>query len=140
MLRNTAAKIGDLRTGDRFYFVTEAKRLAYQVTRIGNKISYNIIEADGKALWPFDKQAAHDRPVIFLRHTVPAPGEECRLYDLQNGDVFCFVNDIVNEFIVLDTKGLDPDEKYLIDTVNESNKRFWKGDTTVFYVGKMVAK
>lgn len=138
MLRNTSTKLGELRKGDRFYFITDSKRIAHQVTsdKAAARTSYNIVNANGSAKLPFDKQAPNDKPVIFLRHTIPVPGEECRLYDLQQGDIFFFPNNVVTEFIVLDTKGIDPDEKYLVDALKEADKRFWKGDTTVFYVGK----
>jgi hypothetical protein len=138
MLRNTATKFGELRQGDRFYFAGDKKKIVYQVTteRLVNKSSYNIVDAEGKALWPFDKQSAHDKPVIFLRHTIPAPGEECRLYDLQQGDVFFFPDDFITEYLILKTDGSNARERYEIHALHESSNRLWQADTAVFYVGK----
>lgn len=99
MKRNTTTTMGELRHGDRFYFAGDSKKAAYQVTdeKLFKKSSYNII-SDGKSAWPYEKEAPHDKGVVFLRHTIPQLGEECVLKDLSDGDVFHLPDNIIDEF------------------------------------------
>jgi len=104
MQRHTATTFGELRQGDRFYFVGDKQKIAYQVTLetlSGKQQSYNQVDAAGKNVWIHDKQAPGDKPVIFLRHTRPAPGDEWLLKDLSDGDVFYVDGDIITEYQVI---------------------------------------
>ena len=67
MLTKTQMNIGELNLGDRFYFVTDKKRIAYQITECtGNFRAYNLKILD-RSVWKFDKVDHGKRIVIFLR-------------------------------------------------------------------------
>ena len=67
MQTKTKTNIGELSLGDRFYFVSDKKRIAYQITECtGNFRAYNLKVLDRSA-WKFDKVDPGKRMVIFLR-------------------------------------------------------------------------
>lgn len=138
MNRNTGTEVGNLRVGDRFYFVSDSAKKTYQLTEEKNfeKPSYNIVN-NGEKAWPFDRRAANNRPVVFLRHTIPYPNEECMLYDLKDGDIFFFLGDVVTEYSILSTQGTDFEKKHLITSINSENTTSnWQGNVQVCYVRK----
>ena len=66
----TKVELGELKSGDRFYFASDAKRIVYQVTVPWLvKTQYNLIENDVQQ-WAWDKEASSKKQVIFLRHTI----------------------------------------------------------------------
>lgn len=103
MKRNTITPLGNLRTGDRFYFQGDKKKTVYQTTGAKLKKPYVAYTEFPNATHPerWQKSARAYLFVCFLRHAVPAPGDECRLSELKTGDVFCFSNRIVDEYQVL---------------------------------------
>ena len=67
MLPKTKTLLIELKIGDRFYFVTDKKRVAYQVTELMDTgRSYNMTSLNGW-MWKFDKVCPGTRMVIFLR-------------------------------------------------------------------------
>lgn len=66
----TQTTLQELKEGDRFYFTSDKKRVAHQVTRkLKVGVGYNATTLNGWK-WPFDKICTSDRMVTFLRHTV----------------------------------------------------------------------
>jgi hypothetical protein len=99
MERNTITTLGQLRTGDRFTFVKKDE--VWQVT--GSTTTYvtiNKFTSDGKKMIKFDEQRKRTMHVRFLRHTMPQPGEKCLIQELNLGDVFTTVDNIINEYFV----------------------------------------
>lgn len=90
MNRKTNTTIGLLRVGDRFCFLSDFRSgKVYEVTSRSTAFTwYNKVENEKKK-WLFDKKATLGKEVIFLRHTVLLPGDECFLQDLSKGDKFC---------------------------------------------------
>ena len=87
MERNTQTTLAELRVGDRFVFVGRVDK--WQVTQ--QELKYSLINAPGlggKLIYSHDKKEKNTKVVVFLRHTMPLPGEKCLLEDLKNGDTF----------------------------------------------------
>jgi hypothetical protein len=120
-----------LSLGDRFYFPSDKAKVAYQVVAPG---LYNQVLDGGRKALMHDKPAARDKPVIFLRHTLPQPGETCRLHDLKKGDIFFFPDNVVLEYEVTDAKGPAGEKQYFIRVVNTQGVSFQKVDTEVVFV------
>lgn len=139
MQRNTTTTFGELRQGDRFYFVGDSDKKAYQLTeqKRSGKSSYNIV-VNGENAWQFDRQAAGNRPVVFLRHTKPLPGEECLLSDLKEGDMFFFPEDVVSEYLVADTAAADIKDRYQVIASCENAMPDCKPKTVVFFLRKQL--
>ena len=67
MIRNSKTTLAELNAGDRFYFITDKKRMAYQVTEsMGTGKAYNETSVNGW-IWKFDKVCPGSRAVVFLR-------------------------------------------------------------------------
>ena len=67
MQTKTKTNIGELNKGDRFYFVSDKKRTAYEITECtGNFRAYNLKILD-RSVWKFDKVDPGKRMVVFLR-------------------------------------------------------------------------
>lgn len=71
MERNTKTTVGNLQPGDRFYFISDSKRLAYQLMEFkGSYGAYNIVNEKGGKRWQYDKMSSATKEIIFLRHTI----------------------------------------------------------------------
>lgn len=71
MQPKTQTTLAALKEGDRFYFSSDSKRVAHQVTEIiGDSKAYNIIHQNGNRHWQYDKVCRSDRMVVFLRSTL----------------------------------------------------------------------
>lgn len=69
MERNTSTHIGALKIGDRFYFLSDRKKVVYQVTAWEPHAKlYNRINAYGYKMLSHDIKANNEKHVIFLRH------------------------------------------------------------------------
>lgn len=90
MRRNTPTKLGMLREGDRFYFMSDKKPVIRVVIRHArNKVWYNKIKSGtGENAWWFNRSRPIEKPVMFIRHTQLLPGDQCFMYELNDGDVF----------------------------------------------------
>jgi sortase (surface protein transpeptidase) len=119
-----------LSLGDRFYFPTDKAKVAYQVIAPG---LYNQVLDDGRKTLMHDKPAARDKPVIFLRHTLPQPGQPCRLHDLKKGDIFFFPDNVVLEYEITESSNTH----YVIRSVNDKGIGFEKVDCEVVFVRKV---
>lgn len=91
MKRNTATTLGQLRIGDRFFFLTDkGEPVVREVTaHRSDGVKYNKIKP-GKGVhgWFWDRKQPVTREVVFIRHTDLLPGDECFMHELNNGDVF----------------------------------------------------
>lgn len=98
MEHRTRTYISSLRIGDIFHYPGKDEK--HIVTGQGrNFTSVNKPSPDGGRKHKYDGQVTGTRRVIFLRHTVPQPGEACLLGDLKNGDIFHLSTDPISEFI-----------------------------------------
>jgi hypothetical protein len=127
MKPNTFTTFSALSIGDRFHFPTDRARVVYQVT---GQLHYNQVMEDGRKTMMYDKPAQKDKEVIFLRHTLPQPGQPCRLYDLKQGDIFFFPDNVVLEYEITATAG----RQYFIRSVNDKGIGFEKIDCDVVFV------
>lgn len=106
MQRKTQTTLGELRIGDRF--VMPNGNIAFQVTARADKkgrVAYNLV-VDGKIINRYDTLKNKATPVVFLRHTIPLPQEECFLEDLNEGDIFCMPDNVILEYVLVQ-KGKD---------------------------------
>ena len=108
MQRKTQTTLGELRIGDRFVY--NARRVdPWQVMARADKngkVAVNQINYDGKPIHRHDDLKKKSTTVVFLRHTVILPQEECFLEDLNEGDIFRMKDDAVFEY-ELQKKGHD---------------------------------
>lgn len=102
MNRNTPTTLGALRIGDRFTYGARRTDVWQVMARAdtNGKVAVNIVE-NGKTLQRHDDLKKKDTKVIFLRHTVIQPGEECFLEDLAEGDFFKINADDVFEHVLV---------------------------------------
>lgn len=103
MQPKTLTTINQLRIGDSFVF---PKRVdPWRVTARADKngrVAVNQWNAGTeKFIHKFDELIKGSKQVIFLRHTVPVPGEECLVDDLQPGDIFFRPDDVVHEYVLV---------------------------------------
>jgi hypothetical protein len=70
MERNEVTFFGDLKEGDRFHFLTDRKKVVYQITTesLLGRSCYNRINAHGYKMLSQDVKGTMDKQVIFLRH------------------------------------------------------------------------
>lgn len=91
MKRNTATTLGQLRIGDRFFFLSDkGEPVVREVTAFrADGVKYNKIKTGkGVHAWFWDRKQPAIREVVFIRHTNLLPGDECFMHELNNGDVF----------------------------------------------------
>jgi hypothetical protein len=101
MERNTITTLGQLREGDRFTYPRRVD--VWQVVGIvGKHVEINQFLPWGDPIHKYAQLKKGNVVVKFLRHTLPLPGEECLLTDLQENDVFYFPSDVIAEFIVVE--------------------------------------
>jgi hypothetical protein len=100
MERKTITTLGDLRAGDRFVFPKETT--VHQVFCVGKKTAdINEVTPEGHPLNRYHTPKKLSTKVLFLRHGIPAAGEECFLDDLQPGDTFKMLDDEVHDYVVV---------------------------------------
>lgn len=107
MKRKTPTTLGQLRIGDRFYFITDIGEPKVRIVTAhkGSKTNYNKIKpGKAKHAWLWDRKQPADREVMFLRHTILQPGDECFMHQLNNGDVFTKPGD-TKEMRMVDNSG-----------------------------------
>jgi len=98
MNRNTLTTLGALRVGDRFHYLKRVD--VWQVTsQTRTHTSVNLPGLNG-FVHKFDELKKASTQVVFLRHTIPQPGEQCLLRDLNPGDVFHLKDDIISEYML----------------------------------------
>lgn len=104
MERKTLTTLGKLRIGDRFVFTSANQDKVYQVTSTpgGSKVYYNVV-IGGVPQQKYDDSKSKLAPVLFLRHTLPEPGDQCFIEDLQEGDVYTKADNAVLEYTVLES-------------------------------------
>lgn len=101
MQRKTTTTLNELRIGDRFVY--PGGNVSYQVTAKADKTGKVAINqfANGKQVNRYDTLKRKTTTVLFLRHSIPLPQEECFIEDLQAGDIFCKPADIVHEYEIV---------------------------------------
>lgn len=87
MERNTKTTLGQLRIGDRYNYLLRCD-LWQVVSQKGKETHVNQIMFGENKLHKYDYVKRSSTEVIFLRHTLPLPGERCILCDLKAGDLF----------------------------------------------------
>lgn len=96
MERNTLTTLGQLRVGDRFRY--NGRVDVWQVTaQLTSRTAVNIPGYSG-FLHKYDEMKKNTIQVIFMRHTIPLPGEQCLIKDLQVGDVFHLESNLIKEY------------------------------------------
>lgn len=100
MQRKTLTTLNQLRKGDVFVFLK--KDQPWRVTgRTDNNRQVTINQfINGNPIYKYDEMKSGSMQIIFMRHTIPLPGEECYVEDLQPGDVLHKTDDIINEYEV----------------------------------------
>lgn len=102
MQRNTVTTLGELRIGDRFHFLKRVD--VWEITgKTRSHNSINLPGLNGVFINKYDDLKKSSTPVVFMRHTIPEPGEECIFSDLKYGDIFHLPDNVINEYII--TKG-----------------------------------
>jgi hypothetical protein len=99
MERKTMTTLGELRIGDSFTFLKRAD--VWNVTARADKkgkVAINQLDDNKKPLLKYDELKKASTEVLFLRHTIPVPGEECFICDLNEGDIFYKPDDIIHDF------------------------------------------
>lgn len=101
MKRNSLATVGELQLGDRFYKKADKKKKIWEL----RKVWLNQMECIDPGIAPghqerHSKKFKNSTEVVFIRHTIPIPGEEIFIENLQVGDVFFRPEDVVNEYVV----------------------------------------
>ena len=103
MERNTQTTLGQLRDGDRFYFSSDHKKVSWEVKEKAGATQVLINNPNRPTRFPIPKNK--NLAVVFLRHTVPVPGDECQVEELSPGAMFYFPDDVITEYIVSDREG-----------------------------------
>lgn len=103
MTPKTTTTLNELRIGDSFVY---PKRVdPWRVTARADKsgrVAVNQWNAGTSSwIWKQDDLKKGKTKVVFLRHTVPVPQEECMIDDLQEGDVFIRPEDPIHEWILV---------------------------------------
>lgn len=95
MKQKTQTRIGRLRQGDRFYLLSDKKKVVYQLDSFSReKAKYvKVLNDQPSNSWMYAKETSVNKEVIFLRHTLLQPGDECFLQDLNEGDKFYKLSD-----------------------------------------------
>lgn len=91
MKRHTNTILNNLRPGDRFQFHTDKPDVSHEFIGLkkNGRGKYNKIKTGtGKHAWWFNRSKPGLTPVKFIRHTQLLPGDECFIYELNEGDVF----------------------------------------------------
>jgi hypothetical protein len=99
MERKTLTTLGELRIDDRFVYPKrgDAWTVTARADRIG-RVAINQKRDDGSLVLKYDELKKASTQVIFLRHGSPLEGEECFICDLNTGDTFFKLDDVVHEY------------------------------------------
>lgn len=99
MERRTMTTLGELRIGDRFVYPKrgDAWHVTTKADRKG-RVAVNQDKADGSLAHKYDDLKKATTPVLFLRHGKPLEGEECFISDLNAGDIFHQLDDIIHDY------------------------------------------
>ncbi len=105
MEHTTITTLGQLRKGDSFLFMKGDRKTVRRVTVPVNQKNMVAINIPIPGGWfnRYDDMKRARTEVMFLRHTIPLPGEECFMEDLKPGDVFFRPEDIIHEYVVQET-------------------------------------
>lgn len=88
MQDKTKTTLGELRNGDSFTYLNK-KDVWRKIDSNHKWVMVNQVNATTKQLIHVQHQLKRkDTDVVFLRHTVPVPGEICFVEDLKEGDIF----------------------------------------------------
>ncbi len=93
MISKTHTTLNQLRLGDSFIYLSRFGQRRTDPWRVmalqdkNGKVAVNQV-IDGKTNYKFDELKKGLTKVMFLRHTIPLPNEECLLDDLKPGDEF----------------------------------------------------
>ncbi len=104
MDHKTLTTIGELRIGDSFVYKS-TRTDVWRVMALADKkgrVAVNQVH-NGKPIHKYDELIRSKKTVMFLRHTIPVPGEDCFIEDLQPGDVFFQPDDIIHEWVIMET-------------------------------------
>ena len=136
MKRNEIAPLGNLRIGDRFHIQGDKTKSVHEVVSHKCKKPYVAYQYVSGQKYLYHKKATAFTLVIFLRHTIPAPGEEWMLNDLQVGDVFYMFGDVITEYQVVSRR--TPENDVLIRYLNDLSitQPFEHCDVAVTFVRK----
>ena len=98
--------IGRLRIGDRFIFSSDKKLIVYQIESFNTTETAIITKSPDsnsilKIFGRFKRTCSVYKEVLFIRHTILKPGDECFLQDLQRGDAFNKATDLKTAYIIL---------------------------------------
>jgi len=89
MNQRTFTTLGELRIGDRFVFGPARVDVWQVVNQTQKHTEVNqYAKATGRFIHKYDERKKKTTRVLFIRHTVPVPGEEFFMEDLKEGDVF----------------------------------------------------
>jgi hypothetical protein len=101
----TQTTLNQLRIGDSFTYIgmfgqkrTDPWRVMARADKSG-KVAVNQV-VEGKTVYKYDELKKGTTKVLFLRHTIPLPGEVCLLDDLQPGDQFKMPGDEFDTWVV----------------------------------------
>jgi hypothetical protein len=105
MNHKTKTTLAHLRTGDRFVKGHNEKKIqaatVWQLLSIGKKYAtINVVTDAGHKMYDRDQLENISAKIIFIRHTIPLPGEETLLQNLSIGDVFKKTAGDVHEYIL----------------------------------------
>lgn len=106
MERKTVTTLGRLRVGDSFVYKL-SRGDVWRVMALADKkrrVAVNIINVLGQPIYKRDDMVKVEKSVVFLRHTVPVPGEEIFLDDLSVGDILYHPDNIIEEYEVLEKR------------------------------------
>jgi hypothetical protein len=106
MEKKTMTTLGQLRIGDRFTYSAKRSDVWSVMARAdkSKRVAVNQLDPNKTPLHKYDELKKASKDVMFLRHGIPQPQEECFLEDLEVGDTFFKPDDIITEF-VLQEKG-----------------------------------
>lgn len=107
MQSKTITTLDQLRIGDSFVYLKRQDpwRVTARADKNG-KVAVNQFNCQSgvdpkNQLYRHDNLVKGSRQVMFLRHTIPVPGEECLICDLEPGDVFQIPGDTVHDYEIV---------------------------------------
>jgi hypothetical protein len=106
MQSKTLTTLGSMRLGDSFVFQKRTDVWRVISRSVNGKWTFINQVMNVKQIYKHDEQKRSSVVVMFLRHTIPVPGEEAFLEDLQPGDVFHQLEDVIHEWELV-AKGHD---------------------------------
>ena len=106
MQPKTQTTLNQLRIGDSYVYPKRQDpwRVMARADKNGRVAVNQISVSDRKPIFKHDELKKGSTTVIFLRHTVPVPGEAILIESLAVGDIFHTPDDIIHEWEVTRTK------------------------------------